>query len=113
MPDSIKLATSITYTEPALNRTTRFLDEAISHVPISYNQGEANIPGNTQDHELVHNVNMICLFSDKPVTIKVKDTTATQMMNMTVFTYNGDSTSIFITNDGIDAAKIRFVSAKY
>lgn len=113
MADTIKLATSITYTEPDLNRTSRFLDETNSHVPLSYNHGEANIPGDTQDHELVSNVNMCCLFSDQPIGIKVGDTTASEMTNMTAFTYDGDTTTIFISNQGTDAAKVKFVSAKY
>lgn len=113
MADILKLATSVTYTDPDLNKTVRFLDEATTHDVISYYNGEANIIGNTTDRTLLSNVNMCVLFSDKPISVKVKDTTSTEMTNMKAFVYDGDTTDIFVSNLGVDAAKVKFIAAKY
>lgn len=114
MADILKMATSITYTEEDLNKTTRFMDDSVSHTPISYEHGEATIQGGTMDHELVTNINLVNLItSQHPVSIKVGDTTGTELTNMKAFSYDGDSTTVFVSNPGTDPVKIKFVSAKF
>ncbi len=112
MPNIIKTSISVAYSEEDIQKTTRFMDEAVSHEPVSYNHGEATLNGGTIDHELLTGVNMFVLHSDTPFSLKLGDTTAPEHSNVKMFAYDASSTTIFVSNIGTDPVKITFVSAK-
>lgn len=113
MADNLKTSISVIYTEGQDNKQTRFMDETVSHTPISYYNGKATIPGGQKNFELASSVNMICLYSTSHFNIKIGDTTAPELSNMRVFVYDGDTTTIFVSNISTDPVVIRVVTAKY
>lgn len=115
MSDILKTSISVQLSETDIQKTTRFLDDSISHVPISYEQGQATLIGGLTNHQLASSVNQIILMVEGTgtITVKVGDTTAPSMTNMKMFVYDGDSTSIFISNPGVDPIKVKFVAGKF
>lgn len=104
---------SVLFDELKDTKHSRFLDESTSHSPISYNNGKATLPGGIKNHELASNVNLFVMYSDRPVTIKIGDTTSPELKNLKMLVYDGETTNIFTNNPGTDPAKLTVVTAKY
>lgn len=114
MADVLTLSTSVTFVEEDINKSTRFLDVAITHEPITHEKGKSTLPGNTVNLELASNVNfcIITLKEGKPFTIKIGDTSSQDLKNMRIFVYDGAATSIFVSNSDTDPIKIEHVTSK-
>lgn len=113
MSKTLKTSVSVVLTDEDQQKTSRFMDNMVTHEPISHEAGEANLPGATVDHALASGVNQMVIFSDSPFKIKVGDTTNPEFSNMKFFAYDGESTDIFVSNDGVDPITLTFASAKY
>jgi len=113
MADSIKTSISVTHTDEDINKTSRFMDESVSHEPVSYQHGEATLQGGTIDHELVTGINLCIVHAESPISLKVGDTTAPEFTNMKMFAYDAAATTIFVSNPGTDPVKLKFVSSKF
>jgi len=113
MSKTLKTSVSVVLTDEDQQKTSRFMDNMIMHEPISHEAGEANLPGPTVDHNLASNINQMVIFSDSPFKIKVGNTTNPEFSNMKFFAYDGESTDIFVSNDGVDPITLTFASAKY
>ena len=115
MADTIKTSISVTYTETDIQKTSRFLDESVSHEPVSHECGQATLTGGLLDHSLASNINQIVIFVENgaSVSIKVGNTTAVAFTNMKMFVYDGDSTDIFISNPGVDPVKVKYTTGKF
>jgi len=59
MGELIQANFSVIHTDDDSNKSTRFMDETISHVPISHNTGKATLPGGTKDHEIASSVTTV------------------------------------------------------
>jgi len=115
MSDTLSTSVSVTLTEVEAQKTHRFLDETISHVPISHEKGGATLTGGLTDHQIAAGVNSIIIVAEEgsTITIKVGNTTATPFTNMKMFMYDGDMTDIFVSNPGVDSMKIDYVTGKF
>lgn len=113
MAKVLKTSVSVVLENQEIAKSSRFMDEAITHEPLSHESGEANLPGNTTDHPLAASVNQIVIFSQNAFSIKIGDTTSPEHDNMRMFAYDGQSTDIFVSNKGVDPILIKYVSAKY
>ena len=113
MSKTLKTSMSVVLTDEVQQKTSRFMDSMIQHEPISHESGEANLPGATVDHELASGINQMIIFSESAFKIKVGDTTNPEFANMKMFAYDGESTDIFVSNDGTDPITLTFASAKY
>jgi hypothetical protein len=113
MGELIQANFSVIHTDDDSNKSTRFMDETISHVPISHNTGKATLPGGTKDHEIASSVNMAIMYCTGPISIKVGDTTAPELTNVRMWAYDGDTTTIFVSNPGTDPVKILTTFAKF
>lgn len=113
MSDNIKASISVVYTEGLDNKQTRFMDDSVVHNPISYYTGKATIPGAMKNYELAASVNMVCLNSSSQFNVKIGDTTAPELTNLRMFVYDGDTTTIFVSNISNDPVVIKVVTAKY
>lgn len=113
MAKVLKTSLSVVLENQDIAKSSRFLDEAITHEPLSHESGEANLPGNTVDHPLAASVNQIVIFSQNTFSIKIGNTTNPEHDNMKMFVYDGQSTDIFVSNKGVDPITIKYASAKY
>lgn len=113
MAKELKTSVSVVITDTEINQTTRFMDKSISHEPISYEHGEANLPQGMIDHQIAAQVNMIQIYSESPFTIKVGNTTETEHLNMKMFSYDGEPKDFFVSNPGTDPITLSFVSGKF
>ncbi len=115
MADILSTSFSVTLTEEEAQKTHRFLDETVSHTPISHEKGGATLSGGLTDHQIAAGVNSILIVTEDgaPITIKVGNTTATPFTNMKSFMYDGDMTDIFVSNPGVDPIKIKYVTGKF
>lgn len=113
MAEQLKSSFSVSYIEEEINKTTRFLDSSIYHEPVSYNHGEATLPGGMANHELVTNVNLVHVIAESPISIKLGDSTNPEHLNMRQLSYDGESTAIFVSNPSTDPVKVQYVSAKF
>ena len=115
MADILKISQSVLFTEDEISKTTRFLDDNVSHTPITHEKGKATVPGNTTDLELALNVNFCTLILKKgnPFTIKLGDTTAPAISNVRLFTFDASASSIFVTNGDTEPVIIEYVTAKW
>ena len=113
MAKELKTSVSVVITDTAINQTTRFLDKAVSHSPVSYEHGEANLQPNVSDHQIASQVNMIQLYCDSPFSVKIGDTTQTEHLSMKMFSYDGEPKDFFISNRGTDPITVSFVSGKF
>ncbi len=113
MTDNIKTSLSVIYTEDSINKQSRFMDDTITHVPISYEHGKTSIPGKAINFELATSVNLICLSSVSQFNIKLGNTTDPELTNLRMFVYDGDTTNLFVSNTSTDPIVIKVVTAKY
>ena len=113
MAKEFKTSISVTLTDTDIQKQSRFLDEAMSHIPLSHESGEANLPGSTISHQIAAGVNQIIIISQSPFSLKIGDTTNPQHTNMKMFVYDGASTDIFVSNPGTDPIVIKYATAKY
>ena len=113
MAKELKTSVSVVITDTDINQTTRFMDKSISHEPISYEHGEANLQPAVSDHEIASNVNMIQLYCDNPFSVKIGDTTQTEHLNMKMFSYDGEPKDFFVSNKGTDPITVSFVTGKF
>lgn len=113
MAKEFKTSISVTLTDTDIQKQSRFLDESISHEPLSHESGEANLPGSTSDHQIAAGVNQIIIFSQSPFSIKIGNTTNPAHTNMKMFVYDGASTDFFISNSETDPITVRYATAKY
>ena len=115
MTDTLTTSLSVTLTENEAQKTHRFLDETVSHIPISHEKGGATITGGLIDHQLAAGVNSIIIVAEEgsTITIKVGNTTATPFTNVKMFIYDADMTDIFVSNPGVDPVKISYVTGKF
>lgn len=111
--NSLTTNVSVVFDELEDTKHSRFLDESTSHSPISYNNGKATLPGGIKNHELASNVNLFVMYSEKPVTLKIGDTTSPELKNLKMFVYDGETTNIFANNTGTDPVKLTLVTAKF
>ena len=113
MSKLIQTNVSVVYTDNKENKQTRFMDKGTSHAPVSHSTGQAFLSGGTRDHEIATNVNLCVIHSDGHFSLKVGDTTALEMTNLKFFCYDGDSTTIFVSNRGTDPIILDTTFAKY
>lgn len=113
MAKVLKTSISVVLDDQDLNKTSRFMDEAVSHEPMSFDSGETNLNGNTLDYQLATSVNQVVLISTMPFSVKIGDTTSSEHSNMKFFAYDGESTDIFVSNKNTDAITIKHTSATY
>lgn len=113
MADNIKSSISVVYSEGDINKQSRFMDETTSHTPISYYNGKATIQGGLKNFELASSINLICLSSNSQFNVKIGDTTSPELTNLRMFVYDGDTTTVFVSNISNDPVVIKVVTAKY
>lgn len=113
MAKVLKTSLSVVLEDQEIAKSSRFMDEAITHEPLSHESGEANLPGTTADHPLAAGINQIAIMSKSAFAIKVGNTTNPEHSNMRMFVYDGESTDIFVSNKGVDPIVIKYASAKY
>lgn len=113
MAKEFKTSISVTLTDTDIQKQSRFLDESVSHEPLSHESGEANLPGTIVDHQIAAGVNQIIIFSQSPFSLKIGNTTNPEHVNMKAFMYDGASSDIFVSNPGTDPIVVRYASAKY
>lgn len=115
MADILKIAHSVIFTEEDISKTSRFLDDAVSHTPIAHEKGKATIPPSTVDLQLGVSVNLctIVLKSGNPFSLKIGDTTSPIISNVRLFTYDASQTNIFVSNSDTEPVVIEYVTAKW
>jgi hypothetical protein len=113
MAKELKTSVSVVITDTDINQTTRFMDKAVSHEPVSYEHGEANLAPGLADHQLAAGANMIQIYSDSPFSIKIGNTTETAHLNMKMFSYDGEPKDFFVSNPGTDPITLAFVMGKF
>ena len=113
MAKELRTSISVVITDLDINQTTRFMDKTVSHDPVSYEHGEANLAQNAIDHQLASDVNMIQIYSDSPFSLKIGNTTETEQTNMKMFSYDGSPKDFFVSNPGTDPITLSFVSGKF
>ena len=115
MADTLTTSFSVTLTEEDRQKTHRYLDETVSHTPVSHEKGSATLTGGLTDHQLASGINSILIIGEESstFTIKVGNTTATPFTNMKVFMYDGDMIDIFISNPAVDPIKVNYVTGKF
>lgn len=113
MAKELKTALSVVLTDTDIQKSSRFMDSAVIHTPVSHETGQANLPGGTVDHQIAAGVNQIVLVSTSPFSVKIGDTTNPDHLNMKLFAYDGEVKDFFISNPGADPISIDFTSAKY
>ncbi len=114
MADILKCQSAVTFTRETPAETVRLIDKYTQQEPTSFQQGEVTVAPSTVDLEIATDANVFYLFTDdNPVSLKVDNTTATEMTNMRAFSYNGSATNVFISNpDAAESVKVYFISAK-
>jgi hypothetical protein len=113
MAKEFKTSISVTLTDTDIQKQSRFLDDSITHTPLSHESGEANLPGGMVDHQIAASVNQIIIMSQFPFSLKIGDTTNPEYTNMKMFVYDGSSADVFVSNPGTDPIIIKYASAKY
>ena len=113
MPKVLKTSLSVVLEDQEIGKSSRFMDDAITHEPLSHESGEANLPGSMTDHPLVASVNQVVIFSQSAFSIKIGNTTNPEHDNMKLFVYDGQSTDVFVSNKSVDPITIKYASAKY
>jgi len=112
MSDTLKIQSVVTFNRETPVESVKLFDNALQHIPSSFQKGELEVQPATADKEIASNVNVFYLQSDEPITIKIGDTAATPLLNMRSFGYSGSSTSFFISNpDSVEKTRVYFVSA--
>jgi hypothetical protein len=113
MAKVLKTSLSVVLEDQEIAKSNRFMDEAITHEPLSHESGEANLPGAMTDHPLAAGINQIAIISTSAFSVKIGNTTSPEHNNMKMFVYDGESTDIFVSNKGVDPIVIKYASAKY
>ncbi len=114
MTEVLKTQISVTLTNTETNTTDRLDDNFITHEPKTHATGKLTLAGNTVDHQICTQMNMLHLFcAEGEFAIKVGNTTETEHLKMKMFTYDGEMKDFFISNKGTDDIVIEYTYAKY
>lgn len=116
MADNLKFGMSITLSETDVNKSSRFLDTAVEHSPITYEKGKITISGETTDKQIAGDVNFCCIVlkEGKPFSYKIgADTTSQEFVNTRVICYDAATANVYVSNPDTDPIQIEFVSAKF
>ena len=91
----------------------RLLNRLISTVMVSYEHGTLVLTSGVVDQEIANTgFKKLIIISSEPITIKIGDTTATPMTNVTSFILDSaDSNNLFLSNPSGSDSIITFVFA--
>ena len=114
MADQFTLAQSVNYVRETPPETSRMIpDLSYVLIPEDNSSGSLTISANTTDQLVASQVNTFLLYTDVQTTsisLKLGNTTNTAMTGISVFTYSGDKTNVYITNSTSNAVKVFYAT---
>jgi len=112
MADQLKIEQVVTFVQESPPETYRLLSISDIKVPSGgYTYGKMTIPANTVDQKIAEDVNIFMMSSSSGVSLKIGSTTATELMALNSFSYDGSKTTIYVSNPSTEDIVINFVTA--
>jgi hypothetical protein len=110
MSDTFKIQEAITFAQQTPPETFRLMDVTINNIPTAYEHGKVLVAADTEDQTIAEDVNIFVMYCATGVILKVGDTTAPPMENVTHFSYKGNKTAFYVSNDGTEDITITYAT---
>lgn len=110
MSDTFRIQEAITFVQQTPPETFRLMDVTINNIPTAYEHGKVLIASEAIDQEVATDVNIFIMTCATGLTLKVGDSTAPAIDNVTHFSYKGNKTSFFMSNAGTEDITVTYAT---
>ena len=110
MSDTFKIQEAITFIQQTPPETFRLMDVTVLNIPTAYEHGKVLVGADTEDQTIATDVNIFVMSCATGITLKIGDTTAPAMENVTHFSYKGNKTAFYASNSGTEDITITYAT---
>jgi len=112
MSDQFKLQEAVTFIQQTPPETYRLMDITIVDIPVAYEHGKVLAASNVVDLKIAEDVNIFIMHCATGVSLKIGEMTNPTLLNVTQFSYKGNKTTFYVSNEGTEDITISYATCK-